>query len=38
MLPLSSVSWVDLNIDDPLCGDKEQARLLAGEQLRCSFA
>ena len=31
--PLSTASRVDLNIGDSLFGDKEQARLLAGEQL-----
>ena len=33
--PLSTASWVDLNFDDSLFGEKEQARLLAGEQLPC---
>ena len=33
--PLSTASRVDLNIGDSLFGDKEQARLLAGEQLPC---
>ena len=28
-------SWVDLDIGDYLFGEKEQARLLAGEQLPC---
>ena len=33
--PLSTASWVDLNIGDSLFSEKEQARLLAGEQLPC---
>ena len=33
--PLSTASWVDLNIDDSLFGEKEQDELLAGEQLPC---
>ena len=32
--PLSTAGWVDLSIGDSLFGEKEQARLLAGEQLR----
>ena len=35
MLPLLSVGWVDLNIGNSLFGEKEQARLLVGEQLPC---
>ena len=33
--PLSTAGWVDLSIGDSLFGEKEQARLLAGEQLPC---
>ena len=33
--PLSTASWVDLNIGDSLSGEKKQARPLAGEQLPC---
>ena len=33
--PLCTASWVDLDIGDSLFGEKEQARLLAGEQLPC---
>ena len=33
--PFSTASWVDLNIGDSLFGEKEQARVLAGEQLPC---
>ena len=33
--PLSTASRVDLNIGDSLFDDKEQARLLVGEQLPC---
>ena len=33
--PLSTAGWVDLSIDDSLFGEKEQSRLLAGEQLPC---
>ena len=33
--PLFTASWVKLNIGDSLFGEKEQARLLAGEQLLC---
>ena len=33
--PLLSVGWVDLNIGNSLFGEKEQARLLVGEQLPC---
>ena len=35
--PLSTAGWVDLSIGDSLFGEKEQARLLAGEQLPCFF-
>ena len=35
MLPLLQVSLVDLNNGESLLGEKEQARLLAGEQLPC---
>ena len=31
----ATASWVDLDIGDSLFGEKEQARLLAGEQLPC---
>ena len=33
--PLSTAGWVDLSFGDSLFGEKEQARLLAGEQLPC---
>ena len=36
--PLSTAGWVDLSIGDSLFGEKEQARLLAGEQLPCFAA
>ena len=35
MLPLLPASLVDLNNGESLFGEKEQARLLAGEQLPC---